>query len=472
MRLIKSKIKGLFLTVFILTVGTVPVFAEDVVPNSQAEIMLSFAPLVKKAAPAVVNIFTKKRVAQSRSTLFDDPFFKRFFGQNFRPKKNRKQVQNSLGSGVIVDSAGIIITNYHVVAGADEITVALQDRREFDARLVVEDERTDLAILKIEPEEDGFPFLEFTDSDTLEVGDLVIAIGNPFGVGQTVTSGIVSALDRSAGVSNEIQSFIQTDAAINPGNSGGALLTMDGKLAGINSAIFSKNGGSLGIGFAIPSNLVKAVLKNGLATGKVTRPWLGALGQAVTSDVADGLGLERPGGVLVNRVHPLSAAHVAGLRVGDVIISIDDKPVFNLDALVFRISSSEIGTPTILDVYRDGKLMDVTMLLQPAPEQPLKNVMTLSGPQPLAGAVVGNLSPAHAIELGMSAFSNGVVMITITKGSIAERYGLRPRDILLAVNGQEITDVIQTQSVLLAEKENWEIKIRRKGRTLSFRVSS
>jgi Do/DeqQ family serine protease len=472
MRLIIRKIKGLFLVAFILNAGVVPAHAEDVVPTSQAEIMLSFAPLVKKAAPAVVNIFTKKRITQSRPTLFDDPFFKRFFGQNFGPQRNREQVQNSLGSGVIVDGAGIIVTNYHVVAGADEITVALQDRREFDARLVVEDERTDLAILKIEPEEDGFPSLEFTDSDTLEVGDLVIAIGNPFGVGQTVTSGIISALDRSAGVSNEIQSFIQTDAAINPGNSGGALLTMDGKLAGINSAIFSKNGGSLGIGFAIPSNLVKAVLKNGLATGKVTRPWLGALGQAVTSDVADGLGLERPGGVLVNRVHPLSTAHAAGLRVGDVIIAIDGKPVFDLDALVFRISSGEIGNSTVLDVYRDGKLKEVTILLQPAPEKPLKNIMILTGPQPLAGAVIGNLSPAHAIELGMSAFSSGVVITAITRGSIAERYGLRPRDILLEVNGQKVTDVIQAQSVLLAEKENWEIQIRRKGRTLSFRVSS
>ncbi|MEH6547423.1 MAG: trypsin-like peptidase domain-containing protein, partial [Sneathiella sp.] len=292
MKKITINATGLCLAISLMSFGPVLGFAEDVVPTSQTEVMLSFAPLVKKASPAVVNIFTKKRVTQSRPTLFDDPFFKRFFGKNFGPQKNREQVQNALGSGVIVDAAGIIVTNYHVVAGADEITVALQDRREFDARLVVKDERTDLAILKIEPEETPFPYLEFTDSDTLEVGDLVIAIGNPFGVGQTVTSGIVSALDRSAGVSNDIQSFIQTDAAINPGNSGGALLTMDGKLAGINSAIFSKSGGSLGIGFAIPSNLVKAVLKNGLATGKVTRPWLGAMGQAVTSDVADGLGLE------------------------------------------------------------------------------------------------------------------------------------------------------------------------------------
>lgn len=445
--------------------------AEDVVPQSQAQIMLSFAPLVKKASPAVVNIFTKKTVAQSRRTIFDDPFFKRFFGRNFGPQQNRPQIQNSLGSGVIVDGTGIIVTNFHVVGDADEITVALQDRREFDAKLIVEDERTDLAILKIDVEGEPLPFLEFTDSDTLEIGDLVVAIGNPFGVGQTVTSGIVSALDRSAAVSNDIQSFIQTDAAINPGNSGGALLTMDGKLAGINSAIFSKSGGSLGIGFAIPANMVKAVLTNGLATGKVIRPWLGASGQAVTSDVADGLGLERPGGVLINRVHKAGAAFAAGLRVGDVIVAIDDKDVFGLEALVFRVSSGVLGNEAVLEVVRNGNLTEIIIELKPAPEDPPRNIMTLTGRQPLAGAIVGNLSPAHALELGMSAFAEGVVVTGINNGSVAARYGLRPRDILLTINSEQIVEVSQAQNALLAAEDSWEISIRRQGRTLSFKVS-
>ncbi len=445
--------------------------AEDVVPQSQAQIMLSFAPLVKKASPAVVNIFTKKTVTQSRRTIFDDPFFKRFFGRNFGPQQNRPQIQNSLGSGVIVDGSGIIVTNFHVVGDADEITVALQDRREFDAKLIVEDERTDLAILKIDVEGEPLPFLEFTDSDTLEIGDLVVAIGNPFGVGQTVTSGIVSALDRSAAVSNDIQSFIQTDAAINPGNSGGALLTMDGKLAGINSAIFSKSGGSLGIGFAIPANMVKAVLTNGLATGKVVRPWLGASGQAVTSDVADGLGLDRPGGVLVNRVHKSGTAYEAGLRVGDVIISIDDKDIFGLEALVFRVSSGVLGNQAVLEIIRNGTLVEMVIELKPAPEDPPRNIMTLSGRQPLSGAIVGNLSPAHALELGMSAFAEGVVVTGINNGSVAARYGLRPRDILLTINNHQIVDVTQAQSELLAANDSWEISIRRKGRTLSFKVT-
>lgn len=196
--------------------------AETKVPRSKQEMTLSFAPLVKKAAPAVVNIFTKKTVVQTgRPSLFNDPFFEQFFGPNFGGKRKRKKTQSSLGSGVLINADGRIVTNYHVVAGADEITVALVDRREFEAVVVLEDERTDLAVLQIQEKVNDLPFLEFANSDRLEIGDLVVAIGNPFGVGQTVTSGIVSALDRSAGVSNDINSFIQTDAAINPGNSGG-----------------------------------------------------------------------------------------------------------------------------------------------------------------------------------------------------------------------------------------------------------
>ncbi|MFC4271034.1 Do family serine endopeptidase [Sneathiella chungangensis] len=455
-----------------LFIAAAPAIAEDVVPQSQQQIMLSFAPLVKKAVPAVVNIFTKTRVTQTRPSLFDDPFFKRFFGGNFGPPRQRQKIQNSLGSGVLVDGDGIIVTNYHVVGGADEITVALSDRREFDAHVIVSDERTDLAILKIEVEGESLPYLEFADSDKLEIGDLVIAIGNPFGVGQTVTSGIISALDRSAGLDNEIQSFIQTDAAINPGNSGGALLTMDGRLAGINSAIFSKSGGSLGIGFAIPANLVKAVLTNGLATGRVVRPWLGAVGQEITGDVADGLGLEKPGGVLVNRVHPYSAAYQAGLRVGDVIVSIDDKEILGPETLTFRVASGVIGKTARLGVYREGRLMDLELNLQPAPELPPRDLETLTGRHPLSGAVLGNLSPAYALELGISAFAEGVVVAGTLKGSVAERYGLRPRDILLVVNGEKIVAVEQAKSVLEKAGGSWQISIRRNGRTLSFKVSS
>lgn len=446
--------------------------AQIKIPESKQEITLSFAPLVKKAAPAVVNIFTKKKVVQTgRQSLFNDPFFEQFFGPNFGGKKKRKKTQSSLGSGVLINATGMIVTNYHVVAGADEITVALQDRREFGAVLILEDERTDLAVLRIEEKVDDLPFLEFANSDKLEIGDLVVAIGNPFGVGQTVTSGIVSALDRSAGVSNDINSFIQTDAAINPGNSGGALLTMGGQIAGINSAIFSKGGGSLGIGFAIPANLVKSVLNNGLATGKVIRPWLGAAGQPVTRDVAQGLGLDRPGGVLVNKVFSGGAADAAGLQVGDVIFAVNGYEVVDPQALLFRISTGSLGEKADVDVYRDGAETQLMIPLMAAPEIPKRNIITLDGKQPLAGAVVGTLSPAYAIELGIDPSAEGVIVSGLRKGSIASRYGLRNGDIVLAVNGNEVTATSQLQQLLIDSTPEWTITLLRKGRKLSFKVS-
>ena len=272
-------------------------------------------------------------------------------------------------------------------------------------------------------------------------------------------------------MSNDIQSFIQTDAAINPGNSGGALLTMDGKIAGINSAIFSKSGGSLGIGFAIPANLVKAVLTNGLATGKVVRPWLGAAGQEITGDVADGLGLEKPGGVLINKIHPYGAAQKAGLRVGDVVVSIDDKEILGPDTLIYRIASGVIGKTARLGVYRDGEFMPLDMGLEPAPETPPRAIETLTGRHPLSGAIVGNLSPAFALELGMPAFADGVVVTEVVKGSVAERYGLRSRDILFRVNGAKIIDIAQAKAALQEAGGRWQISIRRNGRTLSFKVN-
>jgi S1-C subfamily serine protease len=247
-----------------------------VVPTSRDETRLSFAPLVKSAAPAVVNIYTR-RVVQARSAtpLFNDPFFRRFFGDQFQfGGRERKRVQNSLGSGVIVSDDGLIVTNYHVIDKADEITVVLADRREFEADVVTRDERTDLAVLRIKTGSEKLPFMKLRDSDTLEVGDIVLAIGNPFGVGQTVTSGIVSALARTARGVSDFGFFIQTDAAINPGNSGGALVGLDGNLIGINTAIYSRGGGSNGIGFAIPSNMVATVIGSAMSDGEVIRPWV------------------------------------------------------------------------------------------------------------------------------------------------------------------------------------------------------
>ena len=268
-------------------------------PNA-AELRLSYAPVVQRVAPAVVNVYAAKTV-QNRNPLFEDPIFRRFFG--VPGGGGGSQVQRSLGSGVIVDASGLIVTNYHVIDGADEMKVSLADKREFEATLVLKDQRTDLAILRIKDAREKFPFLEFANSDVLEVGDIVLAIGNPFGVGQTVTHGIVSALARTQVGITDYQFFIQTDAAINPGNSGGALVDLTGRLVGINTAIFSRSGGSQGVGFAIPANMVRVVVASAKGGGSaVKRPWLGAKLQAVTPEIADSMGLKRPAGALIASV--------------------------------------------------------------------------------------------------------------------------------------------------------------------------
>ena len=319
----KNLLISLTATFFLLFFSIVTQSKE--IPKSGTQIQLSFASLVKKTTPAVVNIYARKVVRdRSHPLLFDDPFFQRFFGDDFGLNFPRKRIQKSLGSGVIVRADGLVVTNKHVVQGADEINIVLSDRRELSASLVLTDDRTDLAVLSVESDSINLPFLELSDSDLLEVGDLVLAIGNPFGVGQTVTGGIISALARTMVTPSDLNFFIQTDAAINPGNSGGALVSMNGKLAGINTAIFSKSGGSLGIGFAIPSNMIRAVIDGITIDGRLVRGWLGADGQLVSQDIADTLGMPRPTGVLVSKVYKGASAEIAGVRVGDVILSIQN----------------------------------------------------------------------------------------------------------------------------------------------------
>ena len=272
------------------------------VPASADEIRFSFAPIVKRVAPSVVNVYASRVIAESASPFFADPFFQRFFGGGNGVDSPRKRVQQSLGSGVIIDPSGIIVTNNHVIANADQIRVALSDRREFDCDVVLKDERTDLAVLKLRDAKGTFPTLDLADSDGLQVGDLVLAIGDPFGVGQTVTSGIVSALARTQVGVSDYQFFIQTDAAINPGNSGGALIDMSGRLVGINTSIFSHSGDSSGIGFAIPSNMVRVIAQSAKTGGQVRLPWVGASFQGVTPDIAAGLGVSEVRGALVVEV--------------------------------------------------------------------------------------------------------------------------------------------------------------------------
>jgi len=449
--------------------------AQKRLPTSEASIQLSFAPLVKKAAPAVVNIFTKKTVrSRSFSPLFDDPFFRRFFGDQFQfgpRQQQRRKVQNSLGSGVIVKSDGTIITNHHVITGADEITVVLSDRTEYDAKIMGSDERTDLAILKIDAEGRKLPFLPFRDSDDLEVGDLVLAIGNPFGVGQTVTSGIVSALARTQVGINDLNFFIQTDAAINPGNSGGALITLDGKLVGVNSAIYSKGGGSVGIGFAIPANMVRSVLSGITTTGRIVRPWIGAEGQAVTSDIASSLGLRRPAGMLVSSVFPKGPAARAGIRVGDVITDINGKEVNDPETLKFRIATRPLGEWVKIKLMRRGHTRRVNFPVEAPPRTPISDRTELSGVHPLQGATVANLSPALADGMGMSLHSTGVVVMETRRGGAAARFGLRRGDILREINGDDVTSVAQLKRIITRQAERWALSILRDGKVRSLVVS-
>src|SRR5580765_2435109 len=319
------------------------------VPASAAELRLSYAPIVQRVQPAVVNVYAAKTV-QNRNPLLDDPIFRRFFGV---PGQQPEQMQRSLGSGVMVDPSGLVVTNNHVIEGADQVKVSLSDKREFEAEIVLKDSRTDLAVLRLKDSREKFPTLDFANSDELQVGDVVLAIGNPFGVGQTVTHGIVSALARTGVGITDYQFFIQTDAAINPGNSGGALVDMNGRLVGLNTAIFSRSGGSQGIGFAIPANMVRIVVASGKAGGKsVQRPWLGARLQAVTPEIAETLGLKLPSGALVANVTPNGPAARAGLKLSDLIVAIEGQPVDDPNAFDYRFATRPLGGTSQVDVQR------------------------------------------------------------------------------------------------------------------------
>lgn len=449
------------------------VFAQRAVPEAREQVMLSFAPLVKKASPAVVNIFTRKAVQQRgpSSPLFNDPFFRRFFGESFDRIEPRENVENSLGSGVIVRPDGLIVTNFHVIEGADTIRVVLSDRREFDAEILREDEQTDLAILKVDTDDGQLPYVELGDSDELEVGDLVLAIGNPFGVGQTVTSGIVSGLARTNVGISDFNFFIQTDAAINPGNSGGALLRMDGTLAGVNTAIFSRSGGSQGIGFAVPSNMVRTVIAGAASGDALRRAWLGAKADTVSAEIANAIGLDRPDGVILSDIHPEGPALRAGLKSGDIIVAVEDQPVFDEEGLRFRIATGVVGGTTKLRVRRPDRIFDIDLFLEHPPEIPARDEHQLRGAHPLAGATVANLSPALAAEMGRDHFDAGVIIRDIASRSPAHRLEFRPGDIVAEVNGQPIEFVSDLREATAAPQPRWNLKVRRAGRIFSLSIS-
>jgi Do/DeqQ family serine protease len=439
-------------------------------PVSRESLVYSYSGVVKKAAPAVVNVYVHSARRQ-RSPFFEDPFFRRFFGDEFG--SGRRQQQNSLGSGVIVSPDGIVVTNSHVVQSEGEanIKVALADNREFQAKIILRDESTDLAVLRLVGGDQDFPYLSFADSDALEVGDIVLAIGNPFGVGQTVTSGIISALARTRVGISDYQFFIQTDAAINPGNSGGPLVDMHGQIVGINTAIFSKSGGSHGIGFSIPSNMVRVVVNSALHSGKVERPWIGAELQTMTSDIAGALGLTSAAGAIISNIIAGSPAQKAGLQEGDVIVAVDDRPVQDPQAVLYRLATKGVGTTAKLSFIRRGKTSDTVLNLIAAPETVPRNLTRIAGQNPFSGATIANLSPAVAEELSIEDIS-GVVIVETQGGSLARRIGLRPGDVILRLNDSEVSDVAMLVKLLKVSSHGWELTIRRGGEEIETYLRS
>jgi Do/DeqQ family serine protease len=432
----------------------------------RAGAQFSYAPIVKRAAPGVVNVYVRGVI--KNPPLSSDPGMQRFLSELFGMPAER--AQSSLGSGVIVSADGIVVTNTHVVkvGAAAEIKVALADRREFDAKVILQDEKSDIAVLRIEGN-GPFPFLEFEDSDTIEVGDQVLAIGNPFGIGQTVTSGIISALARTEVTQSGAQMFIQTDAAINPGNSGGALVDMTGKVVGINTAIFTRSGGSHGVGFAIPSNLVKLYVESAVTGRKLERPWLGAKLDSVTRDLAEALNLERVAGALVSAVMNQGPAATAGLEPGDVIVKVDGYDVVDERAVGYRLMTRGIGNTARLDVVRKGRRMAVEVALRSAPTPGPNDVRQLAGAHPLDGARVANLVPAITDELGITE-TDGVVVLDVGRNSVAARLNIRPGDILQQVGRQRIDSVATLEAALRERQRMWQLVLKRGGQVLQLQV--
>jgi Do/DeqQ family serine protease len=432
-------------------------------PSSPAELRLSYAPIVQRVQPAVVNVYAAKMV-QNHNPFMDDPIFRRFFGV---PGGQQEQLQRSLGSGVMVDPSGLVVTNVHVIEGADQVKVSLSDKREFEAEIVLKDSRSDLAVLRLKDVHEKFPTLDFANSDELLVGDVVLAIGNPFGVGQTVTHGIISALARTQVGITDYQFFIQTDAAINPGNSGGALVDMTGKLAGINTAIYSRSGGSQGIGFAIPANMVRVVVASAKSGGKaVKRPWLGARLQAVTPEIAESMGLRSPTGALVASVVANGPGARAGLKSSDLITAIDGQTIEDPNAFDYRFATHPLGGTSQFDVQRAGKPVKLTVPLEAAPDVG-RNEIVLTTRSPFQGAKIANISPAVADELHLDADTEGVVVTEIGDDSTAANVGFQKGDIILAVNSQKIGKTSDLEKATRDTARLWRITLSRGGQQIN-----
>jgi Do/DeqQ family serine protease len=420
-------------------------------PTSFTTIKMSFAPIVKRAAPAVVNVYSTRTV---RTQV--DPFWALFGGADVP----RERVEGSLGSGVIVRADGVVVTNHHVIAGGQQLRVVLSDRREFPAHVLLDDARSDLAVLKIDVGAQRLPVLPIETRDDVQVGDLVLAIGDPFGVGQTVTNGIVSGLARTEVGASDSGFYIQTDAAINPGNSGGPLVDMDGNLIGLNTFIVSRSGSSSGVGFAIPAALVRRVVETAVGGGRsVQRPWLGVRVQGVTADSARALGLDRPEGVLVTDVFPGASGARSGLVVGDQILAVDGQPVNDQAALNYLIATHKAGDAVTLTLRRHGQLRSLVVHVETPPATPARDQRTVMGRNPMQGATIVNLSPAVADQYGLDPFLRGVLVVNAGQG-IAVQAGFQPGDIIRGVNGARVDSVAELVAAL-DSGQGWRIVLQR-----------
>lgn len=435
----------------------------------------SYAPVVKKVSPGVVRVYT---TTTARPTAFRgggggapemDDFLRRFFGDRFeQPRQGRGMPmprQQGIGSGVIITKDGYILTNNHVVDGADQVRVALQDGREFDAKVVGRDPKSEVAVIKIEAKD--LPAVSLADSDKVEVGDVVLAIGNPFGIGQTVTTGIVSATGRGGALGLDYEDFIQTDAAINPGNSGGALVDIEGRLIGINTAILSRSGGNQGIGFAIPTNLAKDVMESLVRDGRVTRGYLGVMIQDLTPELADQFKVKSgTKGALVGDVSPKGPADTAGIKSGDVVLEFNGKNISDSRHLKLQVARTAPGTSVPMKVLRDGSEKTLQVKVQ---ELPGSNVARTSGPSTddegsLNGVAVADLDQRARDELKVPCSLGGAVITDVAPDSQAAEAGLRPGDVIVEINRQRVKDAQQAVELTKnAEEKRTLLRVWRDG---------